>query len=412
MRILIVTNLFDPDRGGGASVITDLALGLVDTGSDVVVQTAYPYYPEWRDKSGRNGIRIDVEQNGALIINRHGMYIPSSPAKVQQRVVQEISFFLSLCRGIVSLGQFDVVIAYCPLISCLGYAAVRKAVRGERILLNVQDIPAEAASAGNILSGGIRSRLAKWVQRFLFERANQTCTIAPGMVDQVQNIVRRSVQVEYFPNFLHRSMEVSIEKFAHMRGDFRSAVPVPGTLRMLYAGNIGRKPNLIEFCERIASDTSLAFQLSIFGAGSEAGAVRDWIARSCDGRFSFEDFLPEDRFVQELLLAEVFVITEVEDAGSSFIPSKLIPAICAGTPILAVSGARSPLAVEVSDYDLGVVTPWSDAGTGVDTIRRLVHDPVQRAALALSLSGRARAYGREAAIQRMATMLSDLTGKN
>ncbi len=177
-------------------------------------------------------------------------------------------------------------------------------------------------------------------------------------------------------------------------------------------GIFGESQNLIEFCERIASDTSLAFQLSIFGAGSEAGAVRDWIARSCDGRFSFEDFLPEDRFVQELLLAEVFVITEVEDAGSSFIPSKLIPAICAGTPILAVSGARSPLAVEVSDYDLGVVTPWSDAGTGVDTIRRLVHDPVQRAALALSLSGRARAYGREAAIQRMATMLSDLTGKN
>ena len=53
MKLLVVTNLFHPDRGGGASVFSDMCYGLVERGHDVTVYGAYPYYPEWRNKSAR-----------------------------------------------------------------------------------------------------------------------------------------------------------------------------------------------------------------------------------------------------------------------------------------------------------------------------------------------------------------------
>ena len=40
----MVTNLFHPDRGGGASVFSDLCYGLAERGHDVTVYAAYPYY--------------------------------------------------------------------------------------------------------------------------------------------------------------------------------------------------------------------------------------------------------------------------------------------------------------------------------------------------------------------------------
>ena len=57
-RLLVIVNYFPPDVAGGARVYEDMCRGLVDRGWDVTVRAAYPFYPEWRDKSGRNGWRV------------------------------------------------------------------------------------------------------------------------------------------------------------------------------------------------------------------------------------------------------------------------------------------------------------------------------------------------------------------
>ena len=57
-RLLVVSHLFAPDVCGGASIFSDMCCGLAERGIDVTVRCGYPYYPEWKDKSGHNGIRI------------------------------------------------------------------------------------------------------------------------------------------------------------------------------------------------------------------------------------------------------------------------------------------------------------------------------------------------------------------
>ena len=73
--------------------------------------------------------------------------------------------------------------------------------------------------------------------------------------------------------------------------------------------------------------------------------------------------------------ADWFVIPQKSSAGCSFFPSKLIPSISIGTPILAISDGFGPLWREVSDNELGLVVPWSQVEHLTGELDRLRDEP-------------------------------------
>src|SRR5215813_13487714 len=113
-RLLVLINNFPPDRGGAAAVYGDMCYGLAEQGFDVTVRCAYPYFPEWRDKSGRNGWKIWRYEEQGIRVERFGLYIPANPNSTVRRLLHELSFLLSLLRGLPRGGCFDLVMAYCP----------------------------------------------------------------------------------------------------------------------------------------------------------------------------------------------------------------------------------------------------------------------------------------------------------
>ena len=76
-------------------------------------------------------------------------------------------------------------------------------------------------------------------------------------------------------------------------------------------------------------------------------------------RFEFGPLVSDAEFVQAIHDADWFVISETQGAGSSFLPSKLIPCISLGTPILTISDRSGPLGREVAEHRLGVALEWS-----------------------------------------------------
>jgi hypothetical protein len=79
------------------------------------------------------------------------------------------------------------------------------------------------------------------------------------------------------------------------------------------------------------------------------------VAGAGDSRFSIGPVLDEAAFARALHQSDLFVITEKPDAGASFFPSKTVPGLASGTPILAVCGPDSPLGQEMKNQNVG---PW------------------------------------------------------
>lgn len=395
MKILIVTNLFFPDRGGGASVFSDLCFSLVQKGWEVDVFTTYPYYPEWRKKSGRSVWAIEREEIQGVRVWRHGIYVPTKPGKLVPRLAYELSFTLTLLRSLFRGGTYDLVMVYCPMLGAVAFTALRKIFRREPIWLNVQDIPADAAEASGIATSKLFSRLASQVQQALFNVGDFWSTISPVMADRLREMMRHRQPLHVFPNWLNGSME---QEIAALPNDKVGRAP-RNPLRLLYAGNIGKKQGLLAFCQALAA-TDAAFHFTICGDGSERGKIERFCQDYGDKRFETRPFLEEKDFVRALHDTDIFVITEKSGSGASFIPSKLIPSIATGTPVLAVCDKSGPLGREMDGACLGLRMDWEGLSGLADALNRLQGDTETFRKYQVNALQHARHYSREHAVRR------------
>ncbi|NNE71212.1 MAG: hypothetical protein HKN29_12725 [Rhodothermales bacterium] len=366
MRILVIVNVYRPDLGGGV-LFADFLEGLVDRGFTVEVRCAYPYYPEWQDKTGRNGLAIAESVEGRVRVRRFGLFIPRDAERLGQRLLHEASFLLSLSRVLPAPGEFDLVMAYCPLVGGLAYGVLASRSTGAPLWLNVQDLAAEAAaSAGIVQSGGAGNMLLR-IQRWLFNRAHVWSTISPVMRRRLLPLTRHDQPVHELPNWLHGSLRDAILEVAEVPR------PLPtGPIRLLYSGNIGGKQDLLVFCRWLAG-TDADFVFDIRGAGSGAEAIATWLAEHGDPRFSLAPLTDEAGLARGLAACDLFVVTEKAGAGDSFIPSKLLPAFGTGTAVLAVCDATSPLGTEMAEAGCGPLYTWD----ALESLAGLLQNPAK-----------------------------------
>ncbi|MFT5515677.1 MAG: colanic acid biosynthesis glycosyl transferase WcaI [Rhodothermales bacterium] len=364
MRLLVIVNVYRPDLGGGV-LFADLCEGLVDRGFDVEVRCAYPYYPEWEDKSGQNGMDIVTTAENGVRVSRYGIYIPKSPESFLARLCYESSFLLSLSRRLPRPGEFDLVMTFCPLVGGVGYGILAAVAAGTPLWLNVQDLSAEAAEATGIVRSSRLGSILRGVQRLLFNRADVWSTISPVMRDRLTPLAGRGQTVHELPNWLHGTLALALAQ--------TGATPARlarDPLKLLYSGNVGGKQDLIRLCKAL-SNSSAAFTFDIRAGGTEAGRLQQWAAETGDSRFTIGALTDERSLAAALRACDLFVVTEKEGAGGSFIPSKLLPALGSGTPVLAVCDLESPLGREMDTSGAGPSFRW----TGLPRVVGLLEDP-------------------------------------
>ncbi len=385
---------------------TDMCLELVSLGFDVTVRCAYPYYPEWKDKSGNNGIRIERTELKGVKIERHGLFLPKDPSKFSTRLVHEASYLLSLLRTSLKRDKYDVIIAYCPSFASVVVGSVVKALTGAKMWLNVQDIPADAASNIGLNKSSFIKTMMDGVQKFFFNKADVWSTISPVMRNRLDETIKPEIPNLLVCNWLNRSMQESIDNDEMVVDEGRHE-----GIKLLYAGNIGVKQGILQLCKAL-HESKADFDFAIFGDGAEAANVSRWVQQSGDTRFRFSGFLPEAGFVNQIKQADIFVITEKDGAGSSFIPSKMIPSISAGTPILALCDKEGPLGSEVTDFQLGPHYEWANIDKLLGDISDSQHTPEQIKQWSDNCIKRSSVYGRKENIARIAELLQVMSDKS
>jgi colanic acid biosynthesis glycosyl transferase WcaI len=337
-------------------VFTDLCAGLAARGFDVTVRAPYPYFPEWRDKTGRNGWRIWRYEDSGMHIERYGIFIPRNPRSVLQRALYESSFLVSLLRGLPRSRDFDVVLAFCPITTSVVFGAIVKRLFGAPLWLNVQDIATDAANNTGMIGRSRLNTILAAIQNWAFNQADVWSSIAPGMIERLEKLRKNGQPILLMPNWADSDLLAAIAKARSAKQRRRDASK---PIKLLYAGNIGGKQDLAKLC-CFFRQTNIDFSFRIFGNGSNAAELNELVTSWHDPRFFLGPFLDATRLADELTEADFYVITEKSGIGSSFFPSKFVSGISAGTPILAVCDADSPLGIEMAATDVGPMFQWQD----------------------------------------------------
>jgi colanic acid biosynthesis glycosyl transferase WcaI len=131
------------------------------------------------------------------------------------------------------------------------------------------------------------------------------------------------------------------------------------TLRLVYAGTIGRKhnPQLLVELLRSARHMGIPASMVVVSEGESADELEDVAANEPDLRLKVLPFQPADELPDVLGSADVLVALLEPDATRFSIPSKVLSYMAAGRPIAGLMPSDNPAAASIATTGGLVVDP-------------------------------------------------------
>jgi colanic acid biosynthesis glycosyl transferase WcaI len=387
MRIHLITNLFAPDELAGAALYTDMATYLQGRGHDVRVTTTFPYYPAWALKPGDVDVEQRDETHGTIPVRRIKMYIPSRVTGAS-RLMSDASFLFSLLRrGAYQDWTPEVVLTASPMLSqCIAQRFLYAGQRVARFIV-VQDFVVDAALDLGILKMPLIAIFLNGLQRWALRSAQTLSTISPLMLEKLKTKIGPDRRLVLIPNWIHQSLQSEIDRQLAQR-------PVRESNVLVYSGNFGRKQGLPNFLDqfRAASDAGLKWNLEIYGGGAEKAEL----ASSLDANPAVKlgGVQDESSYVGTLLRASACLVTQRPGVGANFLPSKVLPALATGTPVLAVCDPDSPLGREITESGCGEVVRPGDVRALLEVLERWRNEPEHTLEMSRQARKRALLYER------------------
>lgn len=399
MKIHQITHLFFPDELAGAALYTDLARCLRDRGHDVRVTTTFSYYPALRYRSQDQYTWARSEHFEGIPVRRVGMVLPRKHSG-WRRLIPEATFMTALTLW----GGFhdwtpDVVVTASPMLAQVSWQ--RWLYRGKRVprLAIVQDSMAHAATELGIIKSKQLGRFLHAFERWSLGAATQISTISPGMKSRVDEITCGKVPSVVVPNWVHGSLAARVNSQ-------RASSPSRKRQELFYSGNFGVKQGLPGFLRQLRN-VRQNWTVSVNGGGAEATTLLqetngwgDWLR--------IGPLLEEEQYVNQLLTATACVVTQMPGVGANFLPSKLLPALAAGTPVLAVCERDTPLAAEVIEGQFGAVVPPGNEQALAAVLSRWDEQPGELTILSRNAAERAKLYSRERSCGMYESLLTEL----
>lgn len=264
MRVLIITQFYRPEP----SVIpTGLARELAAKGHDVVVVTAFPSRPGGVLHEGYTQ-RFGYQENDSGVRVVRVPTVVSHDRNALRRVASFLSFSAGTLREAGWARGADVVYVYAtPMTAAIG-PRIWKAVWGTPFVLHIQDLWPESVTQSGMIASSIKVRMIdkslSVFLRWIYQGASHSIAIAPTMA---RTLASRGVGESRLSTVLNWTAE----RYAAKRENKQK----PQTLRLVYAGNMGRFQDVqtIVKAASLVQDLS-GLRIDLYGDGVDMDALR------------------------------------------------------------------------------------------------------------------------------------------
>lgn len=369
MRLLILSQYYEPEIGAPQTRLSAVARELVSRGHAVRVLTAYPNYPTGRVFPSYRHSR-GWRREGGLEVRRCWIFPVKSAG--MSRLFSYCSFLFSslwplilTCRG----WSPDYVFIESPPLFLGISGMLAKRLTGVPYIFNVADLwPDWAVEARALRRNGWSYRCAKWLERRIYARSAFVTIVVDRMRQALLTMGVDAAKILFLPNGARVAAPDSTDR--KLSAAARDLMRRCGKRKVvLYAGNHGRfhaLPSLIRAaaCCRDRSDAVFVF----VGDGSEKRAAIELADRERLENVLFADPL------RPVELDEVYGFTTVALAsyirGFNSRSAKMFPAMAAGVPVvMSGEGEGSDL---LERARAGIVAPPEEPERIASAVRALL----------------------------------------
>jgi colanic acid biosynthesis glycosyl transferase WcaI len=357
MKALVSSINYAPDHAGIAIYSTDFPVYLAEQDDQVCVVTGFPYYPQWKKRQEDVGRFFQQEVYRGTDVFRGYLYVPSKVTTLK-RLWHELTFCIFAFFNFLRVGRPDVIVLFTPPFFLGIVGVIAKWMWRCPLVINIQDLPLDAALALGMLKRGFFFRIMRSLEGWIYRRANLVATISPAMLNNVRAKGVKDSCLLMVPNWIDvESMSRESEK-----GKFLSQHPqAQNKFTIAYAGNLGTKQGvdiLLYLACELKTNESVHF--FVIGDGVDKSRLLTLAEEMKLENVTFLPFMSPSEY--QLMLADINVIfiAQRSDSGDNFFPSKLLGLMAQGKPLLISADINSELAHVIIEAGCGLVSPYGD----------------------------------------------------
>lgn len=368
MHLLLIHQAFASRGEAGSTRHVELARHLVRRGHRVTVIASRVSYLTGQP------LKVDAEDEvPGLRVIRVPVY-GGHHRSFTTRVVSFVTFMGSAFVTALRIGDADVVWGTMPPIFQVVTAAAVARLRRVPLLVEVRDLWPDFAIQTGVLQHPVLIALSRWLERWLYRRADRVVVNSPGFVPHIVSNGVPSGRIDVVAN----GVEVA-DYHPEDRGEaVRREFGVTDKCVILYAGAHGLANDLgtlLLAAKRLNDEPGLAIVL--VGDGKERPALMRQAAAWGLANVTFVPAQPKRRMPEFIAASDVCVaILKPIPMFATTYPNKVFDYMAAGRPtVLAIDGVIRKV---IEEAEGGTYVPPGDPEALAGALRAYARDPALR----------------------------------
>lgn len=358
--VLILCQYFYPEYVSSATLPTEMAEDMVESGMNVDVICGYPLEYNKQDQVPKK------EQYKGIKINRI-KYVQLDKKKTINRLINYFSFLLSIFLRWPKMLRYQCIIVYSnpPLLPILP-AVLNKLFRKKFIFVSYDIYPDLALLMNAIQENSMIHKLMNLTNRLVYSRASKVIALGEEMKAYMlkRELTKDQDKIEVIPNWYDRN-KVDGAPTAILQLNRSSNFTV------LYSGNMGTCQDMDTILEcakllNIPEHAHISFVLT--GHGNKVDEIKQRIVDEHIGNVKMFGFLLGEDYVNTLSSANCFIVSLERGVEGMSVPSKTYSYLAGGRPLLSIMSLDTDISRVITKYNAGYTFEQGQAQKMADKI--------------------------------------------
>ena len=367
MRIRLVTAYYPPDTGSAAHIFHDLGNEFVAAGHDVDVLTLMPSYHAAGDLSPYEGKRWMTERAGRMSVHRVGVPSLARNTRLGRALWQFVVAVLLVVRG-ARLPKADTTLVYSPPLP-LGLTAI--ALRGGKLVLNVQDLFPQSVVDLGLLKNKPAIRLLERLEAFIYRRSDAIAVHSAGNRNHV--VGRGGAPATTV--IVHNAVDTEAVCPGSKNNEFSRLHSLTDRFVVSFGGVLGHSQDLdvvLDAALRLTHLPDLTFLVA--GEGVEKSRLVARVEALGLTNFIWLPMQPREIYPMLLWSSDVGLATLRPSVKTPVVPSKILSIMASGRPVVAALDLEGDAPRLIAESESGFAIEPGNSAALAEAIEQLYSD--------------------------------------
>jgi len=345
MHVTFVNRFFPPDISATSQILGELVYGLADRGLRIRVITSDCNYLGGKIKEYNDNIHPNIEV----------VRISSTSFGRKNLLYRYLDFisFLALSLQKIAIDKSDIIVFFTdpPLISYAGSFVTL--LRHKKYIIVLQDFfPYTAINTGLIKNKFLFS-LLDYQARYFLNNANAVVVLSEKMREFAENMGVKREKMSIIHNW---SDGKSIYPIKKENSRFFKEWGVEGKFVILYSGNLGighEFDTILKVAKRFNYENDNSTLFLFIGEGLRRRYVEQYKRENGLKNVMVKDYVNKKYLCDSLAVADIHLITQINEVVGVNMPSKLYSCMASGRPILYIGSEESDVSRIIKDARSG-----------------------------------------------------------